>query len=129
GRSRRAPILLLLDDLHWADRSTIAMLRHLVRLAGSERLLVLGTYRDIDIDRAHPLTDALAAWPRDPGYEHLALGNLEGEDVAAFLSATTGQAIQSNVGLAWARETGGNPFLILEILRHLHEEGKLYVGI
>jgi len=126
ARSRRAPVTVLLDDLHWADRTTVGLLRHLSRLAGMERVLLVGTYRDVDLDRAHPLTEALSAWPRESGYEHLRLGSLDGEEVAAFLSASAGQDVDLKVGAAWARETGGNPFFILELLRHLHEEGKIY---
>ena len=129
ARARRAPILLVLEDLHWADASTVAMLRHVVRVAGPERILVLGTYRDDELDRTHPLTGALGAWSRDAVYEHLALSSLDGEEVAAFLGSTTGDDIELKVGAAWARETAGNPFFILELLRHLHEEGKLYRGI
>jgi predicted ATPase/serine/threonine protein kinase/class 3 adenylate cyclase len=128
ARSRHVPVLVLLDDLHWADRSTVALLRHLARQVGAERLLLVGTYRDVDLDRAHPLADALAAWPREAGYEHLRIESLDGEEVAAFLGAASGQEIELKVGAAWARETGGNPFLILELLRHLHEEGKFYRG-
>jgi class 3 adenylate cyclase len=128
-RSRRAPLAVLLDDLHWADRSTVALLRHLARLAATERLLLIGTYRDVDLDRAHPLTDALAAWPREAGYEQLRLDGLDGEDVAAFLAVNAGQDVAPDIGAAWAGETGGNPFFILELLRHLHEEGKLYRGL
>ncbi|HEV7864322.1 MAG TPA: AAA family ATPase, partial [Acidimicrobiia bacterium] len=127
-RSRRVPVAVLLDDLHWADRSTVALLRHLVRLAATERLLLIGTYRDVDLDRAHPLTDALAAWPREAAYEQLRLDGLDGEEVTAFLSANAGHDVGLDIGAAWAAETGGNPFFILELLRHLHEEGKLYRG-
>ena len=127
-RSRRVPLAVLLDDLHWADRSTVALLRHLVRLAATERLLLIGTYRDVDLDRAHPLTDALAAWPREAAYEQLRLDGLDGDEVTAFLSANAGQDVRLDTGVAWATETGGNPFFILELLRHLHEEGKLYRG-
>ena len=129
ARSRRVPLVVLLDDLHWADRSTVALLRHLVRMAATERLLVIGTYRDVDLDRTHPLTDALAAWPREAGYEQLRIESLDREEVAAFLAAGAGQDVELKVGAAWARETGGNPFFILELLRHLHEDGKLYRGL
>ncbi len=129
ARSRHVPLVLILDDLHWADRATVALLRHLVHQVASERLLVVGTYRDVDLDRAHPLTDALAGWPREPGYDHLRIDSLNAEEVTAFVGAVGGQEFELKVGTAWARETGGNPFFILELIRHLHEEGKLYRGV
>jgi predicted ATPase/class 3 adenylate cyclase len=129
ARSRHVPVVLILDDLHWADRATVALLRHLVHLVASERLLVVGTYRDVDLDRAHPLADALAAWPREAGYDHLRIDSLGPEEVTEFLGAVGGQEYEVKVGRAWARETGGNPFFILEVMRHLHEEGKLYRGV
>ena len=129
ARSRHVPLVVVLDDLHWADRATVALLRHLVHLVASERLLVVGTYRDIDLDRVHPLTDALAAWPREAGYDHLRIDSLNSEEVTAFLEAVGDQEFDGKVGAAWARETGGNPFFILELIRHLHEEGKLYRGM
>lgn len=49
--SARAPLLLVLDDLHWADRGTIAMLRHVARFAPRNRILLLGAYRDVELDR------------------------------------------------------------------------------
>ncbi|HVW33372.1 MAG TPA: AAA family ATPase, partial [Acidimicrobiia bacterium] len=98
ARSRRVPLAVLLDDLHWADRSTVALLRHLGRLAATERLLLIGTYRDVDLDRAHPLTDALAAWPRDSAFEQLRLDGLDGEEVTAFLSANAGQDVRPETG-------------------------------
>ena len=52
--SHRAPVLLVLDDLHWADRSTVAMLRHLVRLTAPERILVVGTYPNMDLTAPIP---------------------------------------------------------------------------
>ena len=129
ARSRHVPLVLILDDLHWADRATVALLRHLVHQVASERLLVVGTYRDVDLDRAHPLTDALAGWPREPGYDHLRIDSLNAEEVTAFVGAVGGQEFELKVGTAWAHETGGNPFFILELIRHLHEEGKLYRGV
>jgi predicted ATPase/class 3 adenylate cyclase len=127
-RSRRVPLVVLLDDLHWADRSTVALLRHLVRLAATERLLLIGTYRDVDLDRSHPLTDALSAWPREAGYEQLRIESLDPEEVAAFLAVGSSQDVDRKVGAAWARESGGNPFFLLELLRHLHETGQLFRG-
>ena len=76
--SRRGPAVSrsfsVLDDLHWADRSTVAMLRHLARSLPGQRLLVVATYRDADLGPAHPLTEALGGLPREVGFEHFNLG-------------------------------------------------------
>jgi hypothetical protein len=129
SRSRRVPLVVFLDDLHWADRSTVGLLRHLARLAATERLLLVGTYRDVDLDRAHPLADALAAWPREAGYEQIRIDRLGTDEVVAFLTANSEQDVDHKAGAAWARECGGNPFFLLELLRHLQEDGKLYRGL
>jgi class 3 adenylate cyclase len=63
--SQRAPVVLVLDDLHWADKGTLAMLRHVARFATKHRILMLGAYRDVELDRQHPLSDALAALRRE----------------------------------------------------------------
>ena len=65
------PLVVVLDDLHWADSATLAMLTHLTRELGRARMLVLGTYRDTDLDRRHPLsTGARRPQPRGPVHAH-----------------------------------------------------------
>jgi class 3 adenylate cyclase/tetratricopeptide (TPR) repeat protein len=126
ARSRRAPVLLVLDDLQWADGSTVAMLRHLVRFAPRERILLLGAYPDVDLDPDHPLTDLLGVMAREAGYEHLTLKGLDPAEVTQLLAALGGHEVEEKVGVAWVRQTEGNPFFIRELLRHLSEEGSLY---
>ena len=61
-----APLVLVLDDLHWADKPSLQLLRHIVSHTASARLLILGTYRDMELSASHPLTEALAALHREP---------------------------------------------------------------
>jgi class 3 adenylate cyclase/tetratricopeptide (TPR) repeat protein len=128
ARSRRAPVLLVLDDLQWADRSTVALVRHLVRFAPRERILILGAYPDADLDRSHPLSELLGVMAREAGYDQLHLRGLEPAEVTQLLGALGGHAVEENVGAAWVRQTEGNPFFIMELLRHLIEEGTLFQG-
>jgi class 3 adenylate cyclase/tetratricopeptide (TPR) repeat protein len=128
ARSRRAPVVLVLDDLQWADRSTVAMLRHLVRSAPRERVLLVGAYPDIGLDPEHPLSDLLGVVAREAGYEHIDLKGLDRPDVTRLLGLRAGHDVDEKVGAAWMRQTEGNPFFIEELLRHLIEEGSLYQG-
>jgi class 3 adenylate cyclase/DNA-binding CsgD family transcriptional regulator len=126
GVSQATPTLLVLDDLHWAAKPTVVLFRHLVRSGGPRRLLVVGTYRDSEITRTHPLADALADLRRESGVERLALGGLDEAEVAAFVEAAAGHALNA-ADLRFARavhaETEGNPFFVGEVLRHLTETG------
>jgi predicted ATPase len=81
ARSRRSPVLLCLDDLHWADGSTVAMLRHVVRSSTGHRLLVVGTYRDAEVGAGHPLHDAIGSLRREVEFERLKLEGLEAKSV------------------------------------------------
>lgn len=124
GISAACPVLLLLDDLHWAAQPDLALLRHLLRPVEPGRLLLVGTYRHTEVDRAHPLTPVLADLRREPGVERLALGGLDEAAVAQLLEVATGQALDPlSQALAHAvhAETEGNPFFVEEVIRHLAE--------
>ena len=126
--SARTPVLLVLDDVHWAAKPTLLLLRHLLRATASLQLLVVATYRDTDLDRTHPLAEMLADLRREPGVERLALTGLDAQGVAAFLEHTAGHSLEAD-GIELARvvhaETEGNPFFVGEVLRHLAETGAL----
>lgn len=119
-------VVLVLDDLHWASRPTLLMLRHVLRKAPAARLLVIGTYRDTDIDRTHPLAELLADLRREPGTERVALTGLDVAEVEAFVAASAGHDLDENSRALAARvqaETAGNPLFVGEVLRHLVEVG------
>jgi class 3 adenylate cyclase len=127
--AREKAILLVLDDLHWADRPTLLLLQHLVRNLSGARILVVGTYRDIELDRKHPLSSVLAEIRRESGFARLPLRGFSAEEVQALLESAAGHGMEApGVELAQAihRETEGNPFFIEEIVRHLVESGKIY---
>ena len=88
--SRANPLVLVLDDLHWADRPTLLMLEHLARRLGGSRLLIVGTYRDVDLDRRHPLAETLAGLRRDPGFERIVLRGFTAEEVLELFRARAG---------------------------------------
>lgn len=125
------PMLLVLDDLHWADSQTLSLLKHVAAATSDSALLVLGIYRESDLDRGHPLVDALADLHRLDGVERRALGGLEVDEIAEVVAAVASIEMDA-AGLELARdvaqETDGNPFFVAEILRHLTESGAISQG-
>jgi predicted ATPase/class 3 adenylate cyclase len=125
------PVLLILDDLHWADSSTVSLLRHVVTQASVTGVMVIGTYRDSDLSRDHPLTALLADLHRDQGGERIKLTGLESQDVLALMEALAGQELDEDgreLSLEVTNETAGNPFFAGEILRHMIESGAIAQG-
>jgi len=124
--SQRAPVVLVLDDLHWADAGTVAMLRHVARFAPQNHVLIVGAYRDAELDPQHPLADALAALRGEAEYERISLKGLDHAQVGELLTTITEHDVPTAFVWAISAETDGNPFFIREILVHLAEEGKMY---
>lgn len=125
----RAPVLMVLDDLHWADRPSLLLMRHLTRSPKLRRLLVLGTYRETDLDRRHPLSETLGDLRREQGYERVLLRGLSLDEVRDLMEAAAGHEFRGRglaVPEAIHRETEGNPFFIAEVLRHMIETGRFY---
>ena len=122
------PLLLILDDLHWADAPTLSLLRHVVSAGSAMRVMVLGTYRDSDLSREHPLTALLADLHREQGVERIKLTGLDSGEVLVLMEAAAGHELDED-GRALAaeitRETAGNPFFAGEVLRHLTESGAI----
>jgi class 3 adenylate cyclase len=122
------PVLLVLDDLHWADMGTLLLLRHLVANQPVPRLLVVGTYRDTDLDRAHPLSGMLGELRRRAEVSRISLDGLEAAEVTELVAGAAGHELHEEgvaLALALEAETGGNPFFISEVLRHLVESGAI----
>jgi class 3 adenylate cyclase/tetratricopeptide (TPR) repeat protein len=120
------PVLLVLDDVHWAAKPTLLLLRHVLRSAEPLRLVVVATYRDSEVGRGHPLAELLADLRRLEGVERFPLTGLDQAGVAAFIEAAAGHALsEDDEGLTRAvwTETEGNPFFVVEVLRHLAETG------
>jgi class 3 adenylate cyclase/tetratricopeptide (TPR) repeat protein len=123
-----APVVLVLDDVHWADKPTLLLLRHVLRATVPLRLLVIATYRDTDLDRSHPLSDVLADLRREAGVERLDLHGLDVDGVSTLMEATAGHELGEeahNLAQALVDETEGNPFFVGEVLLHLVETGAL----
>jgi predicted ATPase len=125
--SRENVHVLVLDDLHWADRDSLLLLRHLARFVNRARFLVIGAYRDTELDpvQRRPLADFLAMLRRETDYEHIVIRHLSRDEVSEYLAHTAGQPLPQALVEAIYAEASGNPFYVREILRHLVEEGKV----
>jgi predicted ATPase len=126
--SESAPVLLVVDDLHWATTPTLQLLRHLVRSGESLRLLAVVAYRDTAMDVTGDLADTVAELLREPGVERLGLSGLDEAGVAAFMEARAGHELDDEARAFAAMlhaETAGNPFFVGEVLAHLTEHGAI----
>ncbi|MGH7899566.1 MAG: BTAD domain-containing putative transcriptional regulator [Candidatus Binatia bacterium] len=121
-------VLLVLDDLHWADRPTLQLLQHVLRARATSPILVLGTYRETDLSRTRPLAEALADFRREQAFERIALHGLAEEEILALLEGAATHEV-GGAGRALARAlsetTEGNPFFIEQILGNLIDTGRL----
>jgi predicted ATPase/DNA-binding SARP family transcriptional activator len=119
--SQSAPVLLVLDDLQWADRPTLLLLRHLARATNPARLLVLGAYRAAE--RGDTFANALAELRRDGLAAQLEIRGLNEDETAELVRLRAGERPSRAFARALYEETEGNPFFVEEIVRHLVEAG------
>ncbi len=127
--SRSQPVVFVFDDVQWADRGSLMLLRHLAAAEQIPRVLILATYRDSELMYADSLRDTLGALRRHSGVQRIDLGGLNDDEVVSYFEAASGQVLDDR-GLDLARsvyrETDGNPFFVGEVLRHLAESGVIY---
>jgi tetratricopeptide (TPR) repeat protein len=123
--SQRQPLVLVLDDLHWADHPSLLLLEFVARELPGSRLLVIGTYRDMELSRRHPLSLTLGELNRDRLFQRVLLRGLTQEDVGRFIELVSGIAPPQGMVEAVHRQTEGNPLFVTEAVRLLVQEGEL----
>lgn len=117
------PLLIILEDLHDADKATLEMLTYIARNLTGARLLIVGTYRDIEVDRAHPLSASLAELRRVASYDRVTLRGLNADEVGRMMNAISGLELPWGTAETVHRQTEGNPLFVQEVLRYLRESG------
>jgi tetratricopeptide (TPR) repeat protein len=117
------PMMVVLEDLHDADKGTLDMLTHVSRNLAGARLLIVGTYRDVEVDRSHPLSAALAELRRVSTYGRVLLRGLNADEVRRMLESITRESVPWGLAKAVHRQTEGNPLFVQEVVRYLAEEG------
>jgi DNA-binding winged helix-turn-helix (wHTH) protein len=126
--SLRQPLAIGIDDLHWADADSLLLLQFLAGSLRNRKVLLLATYRDVEVRREHPLGGLLGALAREPHCERVVLRGLTGDEVAALVEAIAGEAPSQEMAASIHDMTEGNPFFVHEIVLLLSEQGRLSQG-
>ncbi|MEX2458012.1 MAG: AAA family ATPase, partial [Actinomycetota bacterium] len=124
--ARMHALVLVLDDLHWADEPTLRLLEHLAEVMPELPCLVIGTYRDVELEVGRPLARTLESLLRRHLAERVSLRRLPQEGVRAMLGSLAGHEPPDVLVKTVFSETEGNPFFVEEVFRHLAEEGRLF---
>lgn len=123
GLATEQPVVLVLEDLHWADGSTRRLLSFLVARLRDQRTLVVGTYRGDDLHRRHPLRPLLAELFRQPAMERLELTPFNSADSRAFVAALADEVLADELVREVAGRSEGNAFFAEELLAAYTEDG------
>jgi DNA-binding CsgD family transcriptional regulator len=115
----RAPLLLVVEDVHWADAPTLLLARHLLRAAADARMLFVATYRDLDADAPAELSETLVDVQRTEGVVRMRLTGLSTNEVAEFVRLAAGVEADADVTTALGELTEGNAFFVTELWREL----------
>jgi len=116
------PLILVLDDLHWADAPSLRLLEFLAEEMATSRLMILSTYREVELSRRHRLSDTLGALARVPHFQRLHLSGLTAEDVHHFVSVSIEKTPPAWLTSAIHEQTEGNPLFVREVVRLLVEQ-------
>ena len=119
--ARDRPMMIVLDDLHWADEPSLLLLKYAAAETASSGLLICGTYRDVELGRHHPLARVLG----ELGGDRVTLRGLDVADVERFIEMTSGAPPPRGLAEAVHAKTDGNPFFVGEVVRLLASEGRL----
>ena len=117
--SQSQPMVIVLDDLHWGDHASLLLLEFLARGMAASNLLLVGTYRDVEVSRQHPLSQTLGSLMREQLFRRIQLGGLTQQEVNQFAELSAGVALPDNALDLVHRRTEGNPLFVNEIVRLL----------
>jgi eukaryotic-like serine/threonine-protein kinase len=124
--ARLTPIVAVYEDLHWADEPTLLLLQHLAQTISATPMLLIGTYRDVELEVTRPFAKTLETLVRQKQATRMTLRRLPLGGVGGMLAAMSGQTPPPSLARVVFEETEGNPFFVEEVFRHLAEEGRLF---
>ncbi|MCH8222913.1 MAG: protein kinase [Chloroflexi bacterium] len=122
------PIVLMLEDLHWSDKPSLQLLEFVARELGNARLMIVGNYRDMELNRRHPLSITLGELTRERLFDRVLLRGLQKHDVQRFIEVAAGIDPPSALVDAVYTQTEGNPLFVTETVRLLIQEGDITSG-
>jgi eukaryotic-like serine/threonine-protein kinase len=128
GAASSRPLVIVLDDLHWADEPSLRLLQFLARGTGDAAVLVIGTYRDVELRRDHPLSQVLGELAGVQRASRVSLRGLHARDIGRYIEMTAGTEPSQTLVKAVHEQTEGNPFFLTEVVRLLASEGALDNG-
>lgn len=115
----RAPQVLILEDLHWADATSLRLFEFLAAELEDCAMLLIGTYRDTELSRQHPLSETLGELARSPAFHRIELAGLSGRETEEFMAAASGGAASAGFVSAIHARTEGHPLFLEETLRFM----------
>jgi class 3 adenylate cyclase len=125
--SAQTPVGIFLDDLHVADGPSLDLLQHLARNSRGARILMVGTYRDVEVGPHHPLEAALRDLTREELVDRIQLRRFESDGTSKLIATTLGdRSAPSDLVAVVHRQAEGNPFFTQQLVRFLVERGDLY---
>ncbi len=129
--SVKKPTILFIDDLHWTDSASLALLHYISRAIAAEKVLVLATFRGEELNpdaegHPHPLVETLRLMRREELFKEIKLQNLKQTDINAIAENILGGSIAPNFAKKIAEDSHGNPLFVIESLRMLSEQGSIF---
>jgi len=124
--ARATPVVVVFEDLHWADEPTLLLLQHHAQTLATTPMLVICTYRDVELETSGPFARTVETLVRKKQATRMLLRRLAMDGVKDMLAVMSAQAPPASLVRVIFEETEGNPFFVEEVFRHLSEEGKLF---
>lgn len=125
ARAVDVPLLIVIDDLHWADASSLGLLRFLASQLSNHRILLLGTYRDVEVRRGHPLADTLGSLAREAHCERVHLTGLRTQEIESFVALQAEAPVRTGLAEKLREMTDGNPFFLREMVQLLADQEEI----
>jgi predicted ATPase len=127
GISSKQPILFLLDDLHWADKPSLLFLHFILRNVAKAPILIVGTYRETELDPVRPFYETLVGLNRERLFTRMALRQLSSDRIKELIQSLLDCSVDDKLIEAIDQETDGNPFFVEEVVRSLLEKDTLKI--